>query len=465
MVGMTEPRIQYTTSRDGVSIAYWVMGEGPLLVVPPPAHPWSHIELELQIPEWGHWYEHMARFFRIVRYDARGAGLSDRDVEDISLESHVADLEAVVEAVGAERFALFGFYYSGFTALSYAARHPERLSHLLLWCAFASYETARDQQQAEALRGLAALDWQMFTETLAHTVFGWQEGQQAHRLAEYMRASLTPEMAARSWDESTEFDVRPLLPTIATPTLVIQRRQLAVVPMSAARELAAGLPHAQLVVLEGSSLSPYTGDVNTVVRTMGEFVGVDVEALRQAEHAHERAGAGFRVILFTDIAESTSVTQRMGDEQAQEIIRLHNRVVRESLHVHGGQEVKHTGDGIMASFTSAVLALEAAIAIQRTLAMHAGLNPEQPRFDVRIGMNAGEPVAEGGDLFGTAVQLASRVCANAEPGQILVPDVIRQLVAGKGFLFSDRGDADLRGFDEPVRLFDVRWREDGAGFL
>jgi class 3 adenylate cyclase/pimeloyl-ACP methyl ester carboxylesterase len=457
-----DPRIEYTTSSDGTSLAYWVMGEGPTLIVPPPAHPWSHIGLELEIPEWGHWYEHMSRFFRIVRYDCRGAGLSDREVEDMSHEAHVRDLEAVADAVGAESFVLYGFYYSGFTAMTYAARHPERLSHLLLWCCFANTASARPPGQLEALRSLIEVDWELFTETLAHTVFGWEEGQQAHRVAEYMRASLTRELALRQWEDSAQRDLTALLPSVTTPALVMHRRQLSVVNYAAARELAAALPNARLVLFEGASLSPYVGDLNSVLRTMGEFVGIDVTALRQAEHAHERAGAGFRVIMFTDIAGSTNATQRMGDDQAQEIIRVHNRVVRDALHVHGGHEVKHTGDGIMASFTSAVLALEAAISIQRMLAMHAGMNPELPALDVRIGMNAGEPVAEGGDLFGTAVQLASRVCNSAEPGQILVPDVVRQLVAGKGFLFSDRGDADLRGFDEPVRLFEVRWRDDGT---
>jgi adenylate cyclase len=113
----------------------------------------------------------------------------------------------------------------------------------------------------------------------------------------------------------------------------------------------------------------------------------------------------------------------------------------------------------MASFTSASLAIECAIAVQRRLAAHQGMNPDLPHFSVRIGMNAGEPVAEGNDLFGTAVQLASRVCTEAEPQQILVPDVVRHLVAGKGFLFSDVGESDLRGFDEAVRLFEVRWRD------
>ena len=152
---------------------------------------------------------------------------------------------------------------------------------------------------------------------------------------------------------------------------------------------------------------------------------------------------------------STSLTQRVGDAKAQEVLRTHNRIVREALQAHDGSEIKHTGDGIMASFQSASGAIDCAVDIQRALDSRNEANPETP-LRVRIGLNAGEPVAEGDDLFGTAVQLASRIAARAEPGQVLVSDVVRQLAAGKEFLFSDEGDVVLRGFEDPVRLYGVR---------
>jgi class 3 adenylate cyclase len=162
--------------------------------------------------------------------------------------------------------------------------------------------------------------------------------------------------------------------------------------------------------------------------------------------------------MFTDMEGSTAVTQRLGDARAQSMVRLHNEIVRDALHAFGGTEVKHTGDGIMSSFTSASMAVECAIAIQRALETHGEAHPDEA-IRVRIGLNAGEPVAEGDDLFGTAVQLASRISARAEPRQVLVSDVVRQLVAGKGFLFADRGETELRGFEDPVRIFEVRWQE------
>ncbi len=156
-------------------------------------------------------------------------------------------------------------------------------------------------------------------------------------------------------------------------------------------------------------------------------------------------------ILFTDMEGSNSLTQRLGDAAAQDILRTHNSIVRDALTAHSGTEIKHTGDGIMASFTSASAALEAAVAIQKGLADHNEANSDAA-IRVRIGLNAGEPVAEDEDLFGTAVQLAARVCDKAEPGQILASNVVQELAAGKGFDFADKGEASLKGFEKTVCL-------------
>jgi class 3 adenylate cyclase len=165
-------------------------------------------------------------------------------------------------------------------------------------------------------------------------------------------------------------------------------------------------------------------------------------------------------ILFTDVEGSTALTERLGDAKARAVLRNHERIVREALRAHGGAEVKAMGDGFMASFSSATRALECAIAMQRAFAAHGDENPQTP-IRVRIGLNAGEPIAEDEDLFGTAVNMAARIAAQAEGGEILVANVVRELAAGKGFLFSDRGDVVLRWFEDPVRLYEVRWREDG----
>ena len=163
-------------------------------------------------------------------------------------------------------------------------------------------------------------------------------------------------------------------------------------------------------------------------------------------------------LLLTDMEGSTDLTQRLGDAKAQDVLRTHNTIVRNALGAHGGSEIKHTGDGIMASFASASSSLEAAIVIQKAFADH-NQDSAHTTIRVRIGLNAGEPVAEDDDLFGTAVQLAARVCAQAEPGEILASNVVQELAAGKDFAFAAKGEATLKGFEKPVRLHEVRWED------
>jgi adenylate cyclase len=192
-----------------------------------------------------------------------------------------------------------------------------------------------------------------------------------------------------------------------------------------------------------------------------------------AEPSAATVPSGLVTILFTDLTSSTALTQRLGDAKAQELVRAHNAIVREALRAHDGTEIKHTGDGIMASFPTASGALECAVAVQRAVQgadpspsplrqAQGRLSPARggERLAIHIGLNAGEPVAEEKDLFGTAVQLARRICDQAEGGEILASDVVRQLAAGKGFLFADRGEQALRGFEDPVRLWELRWREE-----
>ncbi|MCH7697923.1 MAG: adenylate/guanylate cyclase domain-containing protein [Chloroflexi bacterium] len=170
------------------------------------------------------------------------------------------------------------------------------------------------------------------------------------------------------------------------------------------------------------------------------------------------APSGPLTILFTDMESSTALAQNLGDAAAQEVRRAHNDIVRSALSANDGSEIKHTGDGIMASFATASSALNCAIAIQRGVASHKEQHPGSP-LGVYIGLNAGEPIAEDGDLFGTSVDLAARICDHAEPGQIIAADVVRQLAAGKQFLFSDLSETELRGFEDPVKLWELSWQE------
>jgi class 3 adenylate cyclase len=232
-----------------------------------------------------------------------------------------------------------------------------------------------------------------------------------------------------------------------------------------ARQIAAGIPDASLVIFDGVSAAPYLPDGDAVWKTIADFLG-----LPSADEAPDPRGsrAGPITILFTDIEANTELLQRVSDIAWRDILRDHERITRRLLAEHGGTEIKTIGDAFMTSFQSASAALECAIALQQAFAAHN----ERPGASVphalrlRIGINAGEPIAEDapdgrGDLFGTAVTMASRIQSLAKGGEILVSDVVRQLVAGKGFMFDDRGETVLRGFDDPVRIFAVRVEEAG----
>ena len=456
---MMEPRVQYAQTADGVSIAFWTLGEGPALVCLPASY--THIQLEWQIAGIRAWYERLAQARQLVRFDWRGWGLSQRDVPPLpsALEWGQLDLGAVVDGLELERFSLFGPLHGAPVALAYAVRHPERVTRLVLWTPYARADEWTASPQIQAIRSLAGKDWETYTDTAAHLTLGWSVGDEGRKFAALIRESATPETIAMFVQSLNEVDVTQLLPQVRVPTLVLHRRQIRQPGVDVVTNIASRIPQARLVLLEGMAATPYLEEVEAIVAAIDEFLGEEEKAAPTP--------SGLVTILFTDMESSTALTQRLGDAQAQELVRAHNTIVREALRSHGGSEIKHTGDGIMASFPTASGALECAIAIQRAVyergvGAHGPFDSAQGRrapLQVHIGLNAGEPVAEEQDLFGTAVQLARRICEQADGGEIFVANVVRELAAGKGFLFSDRGDATLRGFEDPVRLWEVRWRE------
>ena len=443
-------QIRFCTTSDGVRIAYATVGEGPALVYTPG---WvSHLELNWEDPAQRSFYERLARHHTVVRYDKHGTGLSDRDRTDFSLEAELRDLETIIDHLRLKRLALFGLSQSGPTTVAYAVKHPRRVTHLILYGTYARGEAiAKDEFKASIL-SLIRAHWGVGSKALTDLFVPGADATTGEWFAKFQRESATAEMAAQLLGLAYQVDVTGLLPGLRVPTLVIHRQRDRAMPFQVGRELAALIPNARFVPLEGNIHLPWLGETDSVLRAIAEFLGDPVtEAVSRVP----------LTIVFTDIEGSTTLTQRLGDAKVQELLHSHNTIVRDALKTHGGSEIKHTGDGIMASFPSASLAIECAVAIQKTLAEYNEANPDTP-LRVRIGLNAGEPVVEDEDLFGTAVQLAARVCAHAEPGHILASEVVRQLVAGKGFLFADRGATELRGFEEPVRLYEVRGQEEGG---
>ncbi|HLA19052.1 MAG TPA: adenylate/guanylate cyclase domain-containing protein [Dehalococcoidia bacterium] len=440
-----EPRIQYAQTEDGVSIAYWTLGEGmPLVEMPVP--PWGHIQLEWQIPEWRRWYELLAEKRKLVRYDGRGSGLSERNVSDFSLDTLMLDLEAVVDRLSMERFALFGTIHSGPAAIAYAARHPERVSHLVLWCTYARMSDYTAPAQAQGLFALMDKDWELFTETVAHARLGWSEGEPARRFAAYMRESVTPEAAQAMFAVIDEFDVAALLPQVKSPVLVLHRRQLSFPEVDIARGLVSAIPDARLALLEGTPLVPYLGDTEAAVQAIDEFLGEGEEADTKAELPE-----GMAVILFADIVESTALTEQLGDTAFRAKARELDASLRGIIGECAGTPVegKVLGDGVLAVFTSARQAIECALRCKGA--------SEPVGLQLHLGIHAGDVIREGNNVYGGAVNIAARIAGASAPGEVLVSDTVRSLArTSAGVSFEDRGEHELKGVSEPQRLFVVR---------
>ena len=440
-----EPQIQYAQTSDGVSIAFASMGEGPPLVrvpVPGIAHAqraWSMFPNS---------FPPLARTFRFIWYDPRGTGLSDRDAIDFSMEAMMRDLEAVIDRTGLQSFAILAVADSVPMAVTYAATFPDLVSHLILIDGFTNPSDFIDSPTTQAHEALIDKDWTLYTETMARVLIGIDDPQFVKFGGEYFRACIEPE-AYRAFIVATKsYDVAALLPDVKAKTLVLHNNNNPWAPIRVGQKLAAGIPDARFLAIDDMNYG-------RVAPLIEEFAGT-------TEKSEAVQPGAFRTVLFTDVEGSTALIQRLGDAQGRELLREHERIVREALKAHGGSEVKTMGDGFMAWFSSATKALECAIAIQSAFA-ERNESAAEP-IKVRIGLNAGEPIAEDdpggrGDLFGTAVNMAARIAAKAEGGEILASNVVRELVAGKDFLFADRGDKELRGFEDPVRLYEVRWRE------
>ncbi len=450
-----ELSMRYATTTDGVRIAYAVVGKG-LPVFRLPFSVFNHCQLEWRQSTF---FERLAASRMIIPIDARGAGLSDRDATDFSLEARKLDIDAVAAALGLTRFALHGIGSSGPVAISYAVANPERVSHLILDDAFVDGQDYLDNPQNASLFQLAA-DWDAFTETIAFSSLGYG-GEEALRHAAYLRECTTPEAFARWLAAQADVDVRGILPLVKAPTLILQHKGLRYVRANEGREIAKLIPNARLAILEGKQ-----AEVEGVLAAISEFLGDEATLPSEGE----RSG-GLRTVLFTDIVGHTEMMQRLGDTKGRDVLREHERITRDLLKQHGGAEVKTMGDGFMASFGSVTSAMECAIALQR--AFDRPLSPASgrpsstggegdERISVRIGLNAGEPIEEDGDLFGATVILASRIAAKAGAGEILIPEPVRHLLSGKAFTFSDRGEFEMKGFDDAVRLYEVRWRPEVA---
>ena len=443
---MTELQIRYCTTTDGISIAWGEMGQGPAVVYFQPA-PFSHVEQAVAISQAG--WDDLTSSFRLILFDVRGTGMSERHVDHVSAETLLADAEAVISAAQLDSFAVYcDFDLAALhPALQLATAVPSRVTHLLLESPFQNMSEMAETPYGRVGAALAESDWDVYVETLFRVLFGI-DAATAPFIDAYAKA-------AASWADAEvgrqyvrlmdELDVSDLLERVRQPTLV-RRAEPNMLPASSSQRVAAKIPGAQFVRVNDPSgaLVP-----EAIRKLMGS-------AEKEPPSEPTPTLGGTRTILFTDIVGHTEMMARLGDVQGRDVLREHERITREMLKAHGGAEVKTMGDGFMASFGSVTPAVECAIALQRAFASHTESMPEP--LHVRVGLNAGEPIEEDGDLFGATVILASRIAAKAGAGEILVPDTVRGLLSGKQFLFADRGGFVPKGFDDAVRLYEVRWQ-------
>jgi class 3 adenylate cyclase/alpha-beta hydrolase superfamily lysophospholipase len=451
-----DPSTRFLRTPDGVHIAYSTLGEGPPLVFVRGFL--SNIERSWSKPAYREYWTALASRFTVVAYDMRGNGLSDREPAGIDMEAALCDLRSVLDELNLHRATLLGQCFGGPIAMAFAASHPERVDRLILDGTYARGADLSPADQREKLLGMMRDLPAAANMTLDYLTNPDPEPTQT--LREYYRHQrrapdyASPRMTALLYEFGFDVDVTDMLVRVEAPTLVLHRRGNLAVRFDLGRELAARIRGAQFVPLAGTAANPWEGDILPSLTAISEFLGVDLEMPERT-----RQSIGARTILFTDLVASTAITTRMGDRMGQDVVRRHNDIVRRALTEHAGEEVKHTGDGIMASFASASLAAECAVRIQQQVALQNRDGDEQ--VGVRIGLNAGEPIADEDDLFGAAVQLARRVCDAASPHEVLATNVVRELCLGKGLTFEARGEHTLKGFDEPVALYAVPWVSPG----
>ncbi len=449
-----EPRIQYAKSKDGVSIACWAQGEGtPLLRVPSPQ--WGLAGL-WQLPEPSAFYRRLAHGRRDVRYNARGTSQSDRGVADYSLEAQLADLEAVADRLAGERFDLMAAATASPIAIAYAARHPQRVEHLVLWNPWASGSKFAESSffaGFASLRSIAEREWDHYVQTLASFNFRGGSAEFIKQAVPAMRNSVTPQDAVRILDAVTRYDVTELLEHVQAPTLVL-RRGPAFGPQQS-QAVAAGIPNARLVVLEGDDVPMFLGDTETVVHTIRDFLGEETPP-PASELPSGIAATPVGVILFTDIVDSTAITERLGDAAFRAKARELDAALRAAIRERDGTAIegKLLGDGVLAVFTSARQAIEAARRCAKT-GDDAGL-------PLHLGLHAGDVSREkdpdGRDnVYGGAVNIAARISGLSAAGEVLVSDTVRSLArTSAGVRFEDRGEQALKGVGEAVRVWAVR---------
>jgi class 3 adenylate cyclase/pimeloyl-ACP methyl ester carboxylesterase len=449
---VAEREVRYCTTEDEIRVAFCTEGTGPTIVCLSLFV--ESFALEHMLPAYQAFMRRLGEGRRTVRYDGRGIGLSERDPSELSPNTLTRDLAAVVDASEASRVVIWASTTGGPAALKYTAENPERVIALVLYGCWAWPGDIFSEAMRLGFAGIAGGDWTLGSQVFADMTGRKEHPEECARLAEWYRQSADAAHMARLITDVGTVDARPFLKQIKVPTLILHRVNDPTVPFRIGQQMAKEIPLARLVPLEGNAHGFFLGDPGAVLDAVNSFLDAIPDAARSERTEIPQDRGPLRTVLFTDLVGHTEMMSRLGDERGRAVLREHETITRNVLKTHGGTEIKTMGDGFMASFGSVTKSVECAIALQQAFAEREG----EP-LAVRVGLNAGEPIEEDGDLFGATVIMASRIATKAEGGEILVADTVRGLCSGKGFLFADRGEFVAKGFEEPVRVYEVKWRE------
>jgi pimeloyl-ACP methyl ester carboxylesterase len=443
------PEVQYAKSGD-VNIAYQVSGQGPFDLVTVLGFV-THIEIEGSLPTFAPVLEQFSSFSRLIRFDKRGTGMSDRVSGAPALETRMDDVRAVMDAVGSRRAAFYGVSEGAAMSMLFAATYPERTAALVIRSAYPrtmwapdypwgrteeeyEREVARDlrlfgprDQASEAMRALGRFD---------------EEGVRA--FLDIVRFGSSPGSLAALHRMNKEIDIRHVLPAVRVPTLVLHGSEDAIVPLEVARYVASQIPNARVVEIPRAGHLAIGERAAAIAAEIERFLKDVWEAGGWEEEEPDRVLA---TVLFTDIVDSTAKAVELGDRAWRQLLARHHAVIRRELVRFRGAELDAAGDGFFARFDGPARAIRCACAITEGV--------RELGLEVRAGLHTGECELIDGKVGGIAVHIGARVAKEAHPGEVLVSSTVKDLVAGSGLRFRERGSAMLKGVPDEWRLYAV----------
>jgi pimeloyl-ACP methyl ester carboxylesterase/class 3 adenylate cyclase len=438
------PEIRYAKSGD-VHIAYQIFGQGPENIVIIPGFI-SHIEHVWDSPDQSRWLNYLAARARVVLFDKRGTGLSDRLGQLPNLDQRMDDARAVIDAVRISRAAIMGVSEGGSLAALFAASYPQRCSALILYGAFARFsDWFPTEQKFNGFLNYVETDW-----GTGKSIGGFAPSKKGDTefqrwWGRFERLGGSPSAVINLMRLNSEINIENILQSIPVPTLVLHRTQDPTVSIQAGRFLASHIPNAKLVELDGPDHIYWLGDnALQIADIILEFLTKPGMEARDTVEAQRMLAT----ILFTDIVDSTSQARELGDSEWRKLLLAHDATVRREIARFRGSEVKSTGDGFLVLFDGPARAIHCALAIIE------GVGPLG--IQVRAGLHTGEIERTRTDVHGIAVHIAARVMDTASTGDVLISRTVRDLVAGSGITFDDAGEYSLKGIEEKWRLYKVR---------